>query len=269
MINKILRVLFFLGSLTLLFFILFDYLIPKSKVSLNGKEVERKVSQQFNYVAIGDSLTEGVGDSSQQGGFVGLLKEDLARTYQYKVKASNYGLAGNTSQQILTRMEKNQDLQNQLQIADLVTLTVGGNDLIQVIRKNFAQLTVASFAEPMQNYQKNLRQMITLARQQQDKLPIYIIGIYNPFYLNFQELTEMQEVVDQWNQATEAVSQDYQGVYFVPVNDLLYKGTGEQTTPTNDVLFAEDNFHPNTLGYQIIANAVMEKLNETRKDWQK
>ena len=34
----------------------------------------------------------------------------------------------------------------------------------------------------------------------------------------------MQTIVDNWNQSTEEVCKEYDNVYFVPVNDLLYKG---------------------------------------------
>ena len=34
----------------------------------------------------------------------------------------------------------------------------------------------------------------------------------------------MQTIVDNWNQSTEEVCKKYDNVYFVPVNDLLYKG---------------------------------------------
>lgn len=275
MIKKILGTLVFLLIAVLGFTLFWQVLIPETKANLPQGEVgASQESRLLRYLALGDSLTEGVGDSSQQGGFVGLVKEELARTYQYKVRASNYGVAGNTSQQILKRMKEDASLKKQLQEANLLTLTVGGNDLIRVIRQNLSGLTEESFNQPIVDYQSRLREMIELARQDNPNLPIYMIGIYNPFYLTFPNLTEIQEVVDRWNRATEAVSQDYSGVYFVPINDLLYKGTGEQVmsqpdSVQNDVLFSEDNFHPNTVGYQIVANAVMEKLNETREAWQK
>ncbi len=37
----------------------------------------------------------------------------------------------------------------------------------------------------------------------------------------------MQTIVDNWNQSTEeefSLPKEYDNVYFVPVNDLLYKG---------------------------------------------
>lgn len=74
-----------------------------------------------------------------------------------------------------------------------MTLTVGGNDVMTVIRKNLADLQVSSFRKPARQYQKRLRQIIELARKDNKDLPIFILGIYNPFYLNFPELTDMQK----------------------------------------------------------------------------
>ena len=176
-------------------------------------------------------------------------------------------------------MQEQTDIQEALAKANLMTLTVGGNDVMAVIRKNLANLSVSSFTESSKDYQKRLRQIIDLARTDNPNLPIYILGIYNPFYLNFPDMTEMQDIVDNWNTATEDVTKEYDKVYFVPINDLLYKGvngeegivstSGDQTTVINDALFSGDHFHPNNIGYQIMSDAVMEKISETKKDWTK
>lgn len=261
----------------LLSIILLNALIPKSNSKLTKKDFLAKKVKQLNYVAIGDSLTEGVGDSTNQGGFVPLLSQSLTQSYDYKVSSKNYGISGNTSQQILSRMKKQKSIQQNLSKADVMTLTVGGNDVMAVIRKNLAKLSVSSFKKPESTYQKKLRQIIDLARRDQPDLPIYILGIYNPFYLNFPDMTEMQDIINNWNDATQAVTREYKQVYFVPINDLLYKGidgeegvvqtSGEQTTVVNDALFTGDHFHPNNTGYQIMSDAVMEKISETKKQW--
>ncbi|MDU1041318.1 MAG: lipase, partial [Enterococcus faecalis] len=113
--------------------------------------------------------------------------------------------------------------------------------------------------------------------------PIYVLGIYNPFYLNFSEITEMQEIVDNWNQATEEMVQEQKRAYFIPINDLLYKGRGDEVGVTggdsettgssaskedlNNLLYEEDRFHPNNLGYQIMAGAVRDEMVKTEKEW--
>lgn len=268
---------FFVTSL-LLSVLLLSVIIPKSDSKLTKKDFLANKATKLNYVAIGDSLTEGVGDTTGQGGFVPLLTQSLIESYNYDVSYSNYGVSGNTSNQILKRMKTQEDIQKDLKKADLMTLTVGGNDVMAVIRKYLTTLKVSTFTKPATQYQGRLRQIITLARKDNPDLPIYILGIYNPFYLNFPEMTEMQEIIDNWNNSTQAVTKEYNNVYFVPINDLLYKGidgeegivqtSGEQMTVLNDALFSGDHFHPNNIGYQIMANAVMEEISETKDNWE-
>ena len=276
--NFLIGFAFFLASL-LLFIVVFNLLIPKSDQELTKKDFLAQEAKHFNYVAVGDSLTEGVGDTTNQGGFVPLLSQAMTDTYNYQVTYSNYGISGNTSQQILSRMTKQEAIQKSLAKADMMTLTVGGNDVMAVIRKHLTQLSVSTFKKPATAYQKRLRQIIELARSENADLPIYVLGIYNPFYLNFPEMTEMQEIIDNWNESTESVTDEYDNVYFVPINDQLYKGidgeegivstSGDQTTVINDALFSGDHFHPNNIGYQIMSDVTMEKINETKQEWNK
>ncbi|MGT2907192.1 SGNH/GDSL hydrolase family protein [Streptococcus dentiloxodontae] len=279
---------FFLASL-LFFSAIFYFILPTSKNRIDQKDVVQSTKQTpFSYVAIGDSLTQGVGDTTNQGGFIPILSQELSSAYHYDVTSSNYGVSGNTSNQILKRMQEKTDIQDSLKTANLMTLTVGGNDVMSVIRKNFSDLSVDSFDKPAQAYQERLRKIIDLARADNKDLPIYVLGIYNPFYLNFPEMTEMQDVVDNWNKATEAVIKEYSNVYFVPINDLLYKGidgqegitdssdassdtdnTSSPSSVINDALFEGDHFHPNNTGYQIMSDAVANKISETKEEWKK
>ena len=270
--------------LFLLFVGLLIFIIPSSHQSSKISDKIRSVKKEkVTYVAIGDSLTQGVGDSSNQGGFVPVLSQALESDFNWQVTPRNYGIAGNTSNQILKRMQEKKDIKRDLKKAKLMTLTVGGNDVIHVIMDNITNLNVNIFSKAAVDYQKRLRQIIELARKENKTLPIYITGIYNPFYLNFPEMTEMQTIVDNWNQSTEDVCKEYDNVYFVPVNDLLYKGidgkggvtSSDETSQSakssqgslNDALFEDDHFHPNNTGYQIMSDAILKRINQTKKEW--
>ena len=270
--------------LFLLFVGLFFLVVPSTHQSSKIAEKIKSIkNEKVTYVAIGDSLTQGVGDSSNQGGFVPVLSQALESDFDWQVTSRNYGIAGNTSNQILKRMQEKKDIQRDLKKAKVMTLTVGGNDVIHVIKDNITNLNVDTFTKPAQAYQKRLGQIIELARKDNKTLPIYIVGIYNPFYLNFPEMTEMQTIVDNWNQSTEEVCKKYDNVYFVPVNDLLYKGidgkggvtSSDDTSQSsnssqgslNDALFEDDHFHPNNTGYQIMSDAILKRINQTKKEW--
>lgn len=250
-------------------------MIPSAPSLLTDKEISSKERTTLTYLALGDSLTEGIGDTTGQGGFVPLLAQSLVNDYGYELDYQNFGISGNTSNQILKRMTEDSELATYLKQADIMTLTVGGNDLRKVILSNIANLKVSTFTKPAKDYSKRLEKIIQTARKANPNLPIFIIGIYNPLYLSFPELTEMQTIVDNWNLTTEQTTQKFDNVYFVAINDLLYKGLDGESGVSqmsgqagNNLLFEEDNFHPNNTGYEIIKKAVMEKMNETKEAWQ-
>lgn len=274
--RKILEMILYCFVTFLVCFFLVNWLLPSAEPVMT-KPSASVPKKTVTYVAIGDSLTKGVGDSTNQGGFVPLLAQSLTNETGLEFKAINYGVSGNTSSQILSRVREKKDLRKDLKQAQLLTITVGGNDLRKAILEDTSNLDLDRFDKPSKTYVKNLKQIIELARKDNPDLPIYVVGIYNPLYLNFPDLTELQTLVDQWNQRTEETLSAYQGVYFVPINDLLYKGIDGKSgvteselgkeTVTNDALYDEDSFHPNNTGYEIIKEAVLEKIHATQKKW--
>lgn len=275
--RKILQGLVFFFTSLLGFVFVFHVLVPSAQPVLTKADYQTRKVQQFSYVALGDSLTQGVGDTTNQGGFVPLVAQSLTNEEGYEVAAQNFGVAGNTSNQILKRMKEQDEIADALSKADLMTLTVGGNDLRKVILDNITSLKISTFKKPSVAYSKRLVEIIELARKDNPDLPIYVLGIYNPFYLNFPERTDMQTIVDNWNQTTQDTIAKFDKVYFVPINDLLYQGidgqegivqtSGDEKKIINDALYQEDNFHPNNTGYEIMKRAVLEKIRETKDNW--
>lgn len=274
--RKILEMILYCLVTFLVCFFLVNWLLPSAEPVMTKPSTSAK-KKVVTYVAIGDSLTKGVGDSTNQGGFVPLLAQSLTNETGLEFKAINYGVSGNTSGQILSRMQENKEIRKDLKQAQLLTITVGGNDLRKAILEDTSNLDLDRFEKASKTYEKNLKQIIELSRKDNPDLPIYVVGIYNPLYLNFPDLTELQTLVDQWNQRTEETLSAYQGVYFVPINDLLYKGIDGKSgvteselgkeTVTNDALYDEDSFHPNNTGYEIMKEAVLEKIHATEKKW--
>ena len=274
--RKILEMILYCLVTFLVCFFLVNWLLPSAEPVMT-KQSTSAMKKTVTYVAIGDSLTKGVGDSTNQGGFVPLLAQSLTNESGFEFKAINYGVSGNTSSQILSRIREKKEIRKDLKRAQLLTITVGGNDLRKAILEDTSNLDLDRFEKASKAYEKNLKQIIELARKDNPDLPVYVVGIYNPLYLNFPDLTELQTLVDQWNQRTEETLSAYQGIYFVPINDLLYKGIDGKSgvteselgkeTVTNDALYDEDSFHPNNTGYEIMKEAVLEKIHATEKKW--
>ncbi len=262
--------------LATIIFLLCNTFIPKSPslLEMSATQATTYAKETLELVAIGDSLTEGVGDTTNSGGFIPYIAKKLQENYSIaKVETKNYGVSGNRSDQILKRIESDDEIRGSLETADVITLTVGGNDLMKVIKAElFNNLTVESFADPLEEYQNGLEEIFREIRTLNSTAPIYLFGIYNPFYVHFSEIEEMQTIVSNWNNGTESVVEMQENSYFIPINDLLYNGLNGESgvtsdSDTNELIYDYDHFHPNNLGYQIMANALYERMNETQYVW--
>ena len=270
----------FAGFLLAILLILGLFLLAFPKAG-DRFRTEKKVSalsvKHLSYAALGDSLTEGVGDATGQGGFVPLFAKEIENSTGGSVSSENFGKAGDTSTQIYNRMMKSKKITDGLKKANIITITIGGNDVLKVIRDNVTKLssmTEKDFVKPEELYQARVKKLLDKIRENNPQAQIYVLGIYNPFYLNFPDLTVMQNVIDSWNTATAGVVSQEKNTYFIPINNLLYKGSGDKqaveadsstSAVANNLLYTEDHFHPNNIGYQIMADAVFASDKEVNQ----
>jgi lysophospholipase L1-like esterase len=260
-------------------FLIIFLTIPKAESRIRVvRDESQNYKKSVHFVAVGDSLTEGVGDQTKRGGYVPLVADALQQKYGLtSIEKNNYGVSGERSDQILKRVKKDTDLRSSLTSADFITMTVGGNDLFQAFQKNLTAKNAKQFDRPIKKYGEHVKNILEEMRELNPNAPIYIIGIYNPYFLNFPDIKAMQTVVDNWNDETQSLTKETKNCFFVPVNDLLYKGiatkdsgqTNESSNSEvkNNALYDEDNFHPNNLGYQLMATAIQEKIVETKDLW--
>lgn len=292
-IRSFLGIILFLGVVALIVFQVMTFISKdNSKTTTIENKSKESSSEQIktkdlNLVAIGDSLTEGIGDSTGRGGYVPLVAELLESKDEIEtVSTSNYGISGNRSDQILKRIKKDEKLQNDVKKADVIVLTVGGNDLMKVVRSTLLKVKEDSFIKPQKEYKERIEETFKELRSLNSDAPIYVFGIYNPFYLYFSEITEMQDIVDSWNETTQSVVEEEQKAHFIPINDILYKGGNQpelsedqkdiidssvndkkESKVFNDLLFEEDNFHPNDSGYELMAQSLFDEMMASRKEW--
>ncbi|MFB6466114.1 SGNH/GDSL hydrolase family protein [Cytobacillus sp. Hz8] len=209
---------------------------------------------QLKVVSIGDSLTEGIGDSTKRGGYLPYLKKHLEKEKGIKeVEFSNFGVKGNRSSQILERLHQ-PEVGEALRESDMVIMTMGGNDLMKVVKENFLHLQVQDFDKEKQNYKNNLQEMLKLIRKENPVVTIVLIGLYNPFSHWFSNVKEMDHILNDWNNTSKSVLSEYDQTFFVEIADIFKKNEEE--------LLYTDYFHPNDKGYKLIANRVYERLDE-------
>src|SRR5699024_10355867 len=230
---------------------------PESKVSNIIVEVVQNTIDFFsekdlNIVAVGDSLTQGVGDSQNQGGYVGIIDRTINKDTKH-ANIQNFGKRGDRTDQLLLRLNDHK-VATSVSEADIILITIGANDIMQVVKENFTQLTYGKFADARSDYEKRLRAVFERIQSLNDEAKIYLIGFYNPFAKYFPEIEELGMIVDDWNEVGEKMTGEYSNTTYIPTKDLF---------ADEDIdLFAEDHFHPNDRGYERMAKRVLNYITE-------
>lgn len=205
-------------------------------------------------VAMGDSLTQGVGDETDQGGYVGIL-DQMIHTNEQKTNVTfeNFGKRGDRTDQLLVRLDE-EDIQQSITQAHIILMTIGANDIMEVFKQNLTHLTIEPFQEERLHFEQRLQQIFTKIRDLNSDAHIYLLGIYNPFAQYFQHIEELELIVNRWNRTSQQITEQFDHATFIPIKDLF--------EDTQIHLFAEDNFHPNRQGYERMAGRVLEYLTE-------
>lgn len=233
-----------------------DKLNQNKEVALMIKEKvpEEFIPRDVKIVSVGDSLTQGVGDSTNRGGYVPYLEELLEKDKSVNdALFDNFGIRGNRSDQLLKKLASN-EVRAAVKEADYVIVTIGGNDVMKVVRENFSSLNLKAFSQQRKVFEKNLQEVLATVRNDNPNSKIILVGLYNPFFKWFADIREINEIIGEWNRASQDVLMKYPNTYFVEIADLFYD-EGENILHT-------DYFHPNDHGYELIANRIFEKINE-------
>ena len=107
----------------------------------------------------------------------------------------------------------------------------------------------------MQSYEKNVREVLTTIRAQNQEADIYLMGLYNPFDKWFSNIKEFDEILLEWNRTSEEIAKSFDNVHLVKISSLF-------ENDKENLIYEEDYFHPNSKGYQLMGNAVYEELKK-------
>lgn len=214
------------------------------------KAMKRLFTKELKIVAIGDSLTEGVGDETGNGGYVGILTDTINQDRDL-IDTKNFGKNGNRSDQLLARMD-DPEIEAALDEADMILITIGANDIMEIFKDNFTDLTMDKFTTGKLNYEKRLNKIFTMMEDMNHRADIYLIGFYNPFKQYFADIEELEIIIQNWNTIGKEVTEKYDDVHYIPTGDLF------EDTSIN--YLSDDQFHPNHLGYELMAERILEYI---------
>lgn len=247
--------------------------------------------KRIRLVAFGDSLTQGVGDTTKQGGYPMRVATLIAKKTDVPTTSINFGKEGDRSDQIMVRLANSKEQQNELKKANAILVTAGGNDLLKVLQKaiigHSAAYVDSTVTKTVPQYEHNLKKLLQTIRQYNNHAPIFLFGNYNPLYVYFPSFETINKSVTSYNQVNKSLVQEYGG-YYVPIFEQLTYGQYQNTHARkgliseaklsnvsfltvlanpqnlngekNKFLSPSDHFHPNDQGYNLMANRLVQKM---------
>jgi lysophospholipase L1-like esterase len=205
----------------------------------------------LQYIAIGDSLTAGLGASEVEylriGAFVPSFVKYLREEEKEIVYVENHGIPGLTSSGLLTSIESSKGLQQRLKNSNIITVTIGGNDLLQLIRNDEISLTAAK--SKLEDLEIEIKKIHRLLRSLNPSSSIYYVGLYNPYPEDHQYHDIAKIIIPMYNDLFYSLEDN--NTIFVSSYEAFVGYESEYTH------IAKDDIHPKDIGYEKITSALI------------
>ncbi|WP_175615241.1 GDSL-type esterase/lipase family protein [Piscibacillus halophilus] len=195
------------------------------------------------YKALGDSLTVGIGNYFSKG-FVNRYAQRAVETLQLPVRTEVFAKNKLTSDNLLYRIQ-DEKVQSRLMTANIITITIGGNDLLQANETFLHSFNPSVFDEVTFQFYLNMMSILSEIHYLKSLHPtpyiIRLIGLYNPFpHLSYSDFW-----VQRFNNILLSFK-DEQTQFVDIYSYFIYAG---------EHLFNFGRLHPNKYGYEVIAEA--------------
>ena len=256
---------------------------------LQGQAEEMKKEEKIYCAAFGDSIAKGYAGKKQEDlqSYPQLIADAVSEETRIPTEYVNYAKNGLTSARLNSDVLSTEEAAVSLEKADIITLTIGANDLMQEFK-----LTVREILETDQRFtsaydafdalQEGIEEnpllvmrvlgmledwdyaafeeqwaaaMETISQYRKDGSQLVVTDIYNPVN-QFELPGTMNMVVDEVIQNMNQVMYDHAEEYDYHVVNLFESEICEHTQ--------RDGLHPDQEGQRLIAGLAMEKIDTGR-----
>ncbi|MFC7441309.1 SGNH/GDSL hydrolase family protein [Laceyella putida] len=199
-------------------------------------------TKPVSYLALGDSLTEGIGAESPTKNFVAQYFQHLR--HSDKCHMRNWGVSGMTSKELLN-LVKNPGLQRLFPELTHVSVTTGGCDFIDLYRNG--TLSLPNLYMTSRRVVDHVKHILSIFRVNNPESNIVLLGFYIPppaYELGFQTASTLV----QWMNSTyEKICQKFGCQFLNPYETFLHRQD-----------YFCDEVHPNQQGYDELAKLIIQ-----------
>ena len=218
------------------------------------------MDKKVYYLALGDSLASGEGAYGKKiKGYSDYVSEYLKSKKLLETYVDQFAEDGYRTTDLINSItdnkkekmnKKNITLQNALIKADLVTVSIGANDILNKINTE-NPIDYSSLYNYIDDLGDDLEELLSLMREY-CKEDIVLVGYYNPYpYLNNYNV---EDIFNYLNNKYKKISEEYDVVY-IEISDLFKENPG--------FLPNENDIHPSKEGYKAISGEIISAVNKT------
>jgi lysophospholipase L1-like esterase len=226
------------------------FVYPEATWAKISKRKGEAMNKPITYLAIGDSLTEGVGAVHKERSFVERYFRHIQHTPECKL--INLGRSGMVSEELLEQLITSTDLKNLLPEVNEVTISIGGNDLIHLARQNASLFKVYQVSDQLI---RNINTILSFIRERAPQTSIGLLGLYLPNVTDNKWLPIAKTYLRKINERYRHTAQSHNALMVDPFDLFYFKPE----------LFA-DEIHPNDEGYEKITHRWIE-LKQGSEGW--
>lgn len=197
----------------------------------------------LRYLALGDSLTVGVGVPAFEPAFVEYYKQLSEQTLQTCIQYKKYAHSGATTADVLSMLCL-PIVVKAVKSANIITITAGGDDLINAAKQFTIHhndgILVQAIEQSRRNYSAILEKIYQMEKQ--DRYIIRLSNLYNPFpdiSIADQEIKMFNSLIAKFDRQKNVRVADIHSVFKGREHELLSIG----------------GIHPNCEGYYRMALA--------------
>lgn len=208
-------------------------------------------NDKLNYIALGDSLAEGMNPYGEVGySYTDYFADYLKNNHKLAYYTKKYTESGYTTSDMIKEIEINNSLKKDLRESDLVTISIGANDFLHSVNlKTISIDEIKNLKDIVITILPNVEKCIKEVRKYA-KSDIIIVGYYNPIPFLFNTSGKDLDILfayidDEYQKIADKYDCTYISIY------QLFKNNSSFLPNPADI-------HPNLDGYDKIADEIIK-----------